>query len=49
MSLRKLGVSKADLKGLGMSVTDASDFIISGHCPLLKFAFKYNDALQNSQ
>lgn len=29
-----------------MSVIDAHDFINSGHCPSLKFAFRYNDALQ---
>lgn len=32
-----------------MSVTDTPDFINSGNCPLSKFAFTYNDALQNSQ
>lgn len=49
LSLRELGLSKADPKCLGMSVTDVPDFINSGHCPLLKFALCYNDGLQNSQ
>lgn len=49
MSLKEPGYSKVDLKCLGMSMIDTPYFINSGHCPLLKFAFRYNDALRNFQ
>lgn len=49
VALSKIRLSEAGLKCLDMSVIDALDYIIPRHCPLLKIAFTYNDALQNTQ